>query len=48
MMKSSTAAARILTVGALMAFVSAAAAQQAYPNKPIRIITPIRREVPPR
>ncbi len=39
-MKFVTAAARILTVGVLMVFAGSAAAQQAYPNKPIHFITP--------
>src|SRR3990172_8094180 len=39
-MKSSTAAARILTVGMLIGFAGFAAAQQVYPNKPIRFIVP--------
>ena len=39
-MKFSTAVARILTVGVLMAFAGSAAAQQAYPNKPIRFLVP--------
>ena len=39
-MKFSTAVVRLLTVGVLMAVAGTAAAQQAYPNKPIRIITP--------
>ena len=39
-MKFSPAVARILTAGVLMAFTGAAATQEAYPNKPIRIIVP--------
>ena len=39
-MKFAEASARILAVGVLMAFASLAAAQQAYPNKPIRFIVP--------
>ncbi len=39
-MKFSAAAARILTLGALMALAGSAAAEQAYPNKPIRFISP--------
>src|SRR4030067_1088009 len=41
MMKFFIAVARILTVGVIMTFAaSSAAAQQAYPNKPIRCIVP--------
>ena len=40
MMKFSTAVARLLTVGVLMAVAGSAVAQQAYPSKPIRLITP--------
>ena len=39
-MKSSAAVARILTVGMLIGFAGSAAAQQVYPNKPIRFIVP--------
>jgi len=39
-MKSIDVAARMLTVGVLMAIAGAAGAQPAYPNKPIRFITP--------
>ena len=39
-MKLSAAVVRILTVGVLIAFAGSAAAQQAYPNKPIRFIVP--------
>ena len=39
-MKFFSAVARTLTVGVLMVLVGSAAAQQAYPNKPIRLITP--------
>ncbi len=39
-MKFSTAVAQILTAGVLIAIAGSAAAQLAYPNKPIRIITP--------
>lgn len=41
MMKLSTAAVRILTVGVLLAFAGTTAAQRAYPNKPIRIIVTV-------
>jgi tripartite-type tricarboxylate transporter receptor subunit TctC len=40
MMKIRTTLAQLVTVGVLMAFAGSAAAQQAYPNKPIRFITP--------
>ena len=40
MMKFRAALARLLTVGVLMAFAGTAAAQQTYPNKPIRCIVP--------
>ena len=40
MMKILTAAFQILTMGVLIALAGLAAAQQAYPNKPIRIIVP--------
>ena len=39
-MKIVTAVAQVLTVAVLMALVGVAAAQQAYPNKPIRMIVP--------
>lgn len=39
-MKFLTATARSLTAGVLMALAGAAAAQQAYPNKPIRVLIP--------
>lgn len=39
-MKILTAAFQILTMGVLIALAGLAAAQQAYPNKPIRIIVP--------
>ena len=39
-MKGFNAVVRIVTVGVLMAIVAPVAAQQPYPNKPIRIITP--------
>ncbi len=39
-MKTLTAVVRMMTVGVLMAIAGAAAAQQPYPNKPIRFITP--------
>ena len=39
-MKSFTAVAGIVGVGILVAFAGFAAAQPAYPNKPIRVITP--------
>jgi len=39
-MKLSATIARLLIAGALTAFAGCVAAQQAYPNKPIRIITP--------
>ena len=40
MTKCFTALARILTAGVLIGFAGCAAAQQGYPNKPIRLITP--------
>ncbi len=40
-MKSFTATARIVAAGMLAAFVGVAAAQQAYPVKPVRIIVPV-------
>ncbi len=40
MMKFSTAVTRIVTTGLLMAIAGLAAAQQAYPSKPIRSIVP--------
>ena len=40
MMKSCTAVARSLIISVLMAFADSAAAQQAYPSKPIRFIVP--------
>ena len=39
-MKPLNAIARMVTLGALMALAGAAAAEQAYPDKPIRFITP--------
>ena len=39
-MKAFNAVARMLTIGMLMAVAGAAAAQQAYPTKPIRFIVP--------
>ena len=39
-MKGPAACARILAVGFVLAFAGSAAAQQVYPNKPIRLITP--------
>ena len=39
-MKGCTAMARILVAGLLIVFSTAVAAQRAYPNKPIRFITP--------
>ena len=40
MMKPFSVAVRMLTAGMLTALAAASAAQQAYPNKPIRIISP--------
>ena len=40
MVKISAALVQLLTVGTLMVLAGSAAAQQAYPNKPIRFITP--------
>lgn len=39
-MRSPAVVARILTVGVIMAFAGTVAAQQPYPNKPIRFISP--------
>ncbi len=39
-MKTLNAVVRMVTAGMLMAFAGAVCAQQAYPNKPIRFITP--------
>ena len=47
-MRSCTVLTRLLSVSALAAFSGTLAAQQNYPNKPIRWITPYHQEEAPR